>query len=475
MSYTNNPTIVKIENPNVTSLAEQLAENVTQKQESANFGINKNTYPLKPLVTFIDDDGFLSTLNQFAPLFDAKGVKFVSAVTSGKVGVAGYMTKEQVMSLQNNGHEIASHGVTHSWLSQNLDEIGNSYTALRNMGFNVENLVYPGGDFSVEAIREAKKYYDCATVVAASGGVNTAPIRSYALPRVTIAPVTPRIENGINVDGTLASYKAMVDYTIANNGWLIWMVHSNGAEYTAEQHQNVSDLIDYIKSKSVSIVTLKEGMKTYGNKIDVGDPLYDHFLVGANGKIKSNDLDKRITHLFVENDTTITGTTPYNAFPKGKVHTAIFTSGKAVGFPHDAGTLITHYLNYEWASFQYWHSSPSTNKVYYRKWNGGTSSWGAWGLLDYSQVTTTYQENIEITGSTVTANSYATFDLTMTQAANFNPNSDTVVASPRAGIEPGIIWSVVMSTDKTIRLRAYNTTASNVFLATRTWHIKVIK
>lgn len=280
----------------------QLADATQHEQENANFGTNKNSYSLKPMVTFIDDDGRSEVYTKLLPLYTAKGVPFVSCVSSKKIGTTGHMTLEQIQEIQSKGNEIASHGENHWGLTNYINEIGGSHKVLNNMGLKVDNLVYVGGDFNLDVIKESKKFYKSAVRV--GGGVNIAPVRQFALSRFYIATTTtdiatPQVFNGIQQNNTLESYKAIVDYAFANNAWLIFGTHCWYSEFDATQEDYLKQTIDYIKSKNMPIVTLNEGVKKYGNKIDIGDTSFvsdGNFIVGANGDILSTGLDKRLAN-----------------------------------------------------------------------------------------------------------------------------------------------------------------------------------
>ena len=69
----------------------------------------------KVSITF--DDGFASTYTNALPVLTERGIKATVYVTTDFIGSPGYMTWDQVISLQNDyGWEIGSHTVTHAEL-----------------------------------------------------------------------------------------------------------------------------------------------------------------------------------------------------------------------------------------------------------------------------------------------------------------------------------------------------------------------
>jgi peptidoglycan/xylan/chitin deacetylase (PgdA/CDA1 family) len=360
----------------VETLSSSVAQQTTKQQESVNLSVNKNAQAIQPLVTFVDDDGTTSAYTKMKTLFDSKGEKFVTAIISGWIGRPGFMTKSQIDDIYNAGHEIASHSVNHDWATTHPEQIKQSYDALNDLGYEVENLVYVGGYFDQNVISETKKYYNCAVVV--DRGLNTSPIRTFGLKRFAIGSMwAGNVQDGILEDGSYASYKAMVDKAVATNSWLIFMSHCNNPQHDAVQEQHMSNIIDYIKSLNVPIVTLKEGLKKYGNRVDIGDAETKHFLVGVDGKIKSSDMPPLTKK---ETSTTITNATPLTSFEFGNETITSIWGNPSSGFPNNAsGTLITRYFTHGDISYQEWHpyNFPDA-KYYHRRWNSGSGTWFPW-------------------------------------------------------------------------------------------------
>ena len=103
---------------------------------------------LRPLATFILDDGWAKDLTRIKPLFDQKGIVGCSAIISNNIGQTNYMTLEQIRILKDSGWEIMSHSKTHPVLTEisELDlneELGGSFRDLNSLGLEVENMVIP--------------------------------------------------------------------------------------------------------------------------------------------------------------------------------------------------------------------------------------------------------------------------------------------------------------------------------------------
>src|SRR5699024_8552215 len=81
---------------------------------------------VKPLVTFIDDDGRVEVLTKLKPLSEQYGIPFTSTVFVRLIEDetnTNYMNKEDLLHLQNDlGWEISSHSYNHLNLSTLSEE-----------------------------------------------------------------------------------------------------------------------------------------------------------------------------------------------------------------------------------------------------------------------------------------------------------------------------------------------------------------
>ena len=135
---------------------------------------------------------------------------------------------------------------------------------LTNRGLIYHNLVYPFGEHDERVRRIAKKYYRCACTTDPNG-LNKDVVSSFTLHRYPIG------YGGTAETNTLANLKAKVDEAVANNSWLIFMLHPQMSAHTDELTQTIDDLITYIKSIGVDILTLNDGYDIFGNALECGD------------------------------------------------------------------------------------------------------------------------------------------------------------------------------------------------------------
>ena len=323
----------------------QLAKNVTQDLKSniidTSFLNVSGGQSKRPLVTFIDDDGAESVYTRLKPIFESKGVPCTVAIVSDWVGKENVgnqgnlkaMSREQILELQDMGWEIASHEKTHQGMTNVTDkntiesEIINSKEELLKMGLKVTNLVYPFGQSNDELVNIAKNYYKSgvSTGVAGNNEINNVPIDRFNLRRVGLGSYAGQFD-------TLTHHKSVVDSAIENGGWLIFMTHVWAQDTSKDEL--IADVLDYIISKGVDIVTLEEGLSTFGDKVDIDGLLR----VTPDNQILSNVV---VPFLKLPINS-ITADTPISSFSSGAITSTQIGAGNTAGFPdNSAGVVIT--------------------------------------------------------------------------------------------------------------------------------------
>jgi peptidoglycan/xylan/chitin deacetylase (PgdA/CDA1 family) len=124
--------------------------------------------PANPVVITLDD-GYADLYTNAYPILAAHGFKAVAYIVSGFVGAPHYVNAAQVVRMDQNGIEIASHTVDHADLARfsyaaTMRELVDSKRALENLlGHFVVDFAYPSGQFnamSVAAVQRAG--YDTA-------------------------------------------------------------------------------------------------------------------------------------------------------------------------------------------------------------------------------------------------------------------------------------------------------------------------
>lgn len=227
-----------------------------------------------PMLTIIDDDGSAKFVTDLQPLIASKGVSISSAVIPGKVGTSNYMAWAQIETAYAAGAEILSHtyndiGATAvSEMTEN--EVWHDYVKARHAfeshSINTAKyLVYVGDSGnSQKAVSAAEKVYDGAiTANSGSAGGNTwnftGSLNKYTLRRFRIDSSGSTGDVNYNLD----TMKSLIDHTIQNGGWMIWMIHTSGSGWNASALASVTSAIDYAISEGLPIVSVDTGFKAY--------------------------------------------------------------------------------------------------------------------------------------------------------------------------------------------------------------------
>ena len=130
--------------------------------------------PAKPVVITLDD-GYADLYTAAYPILAARGFKAVAYIVSGFVGRSAYATAEQIVQMDRNGIEIASHTVDHADLARSsfastMRELVESKRWLEHLlGHPVLDFAYPSGQFNAQVVAEVKQAgYDTAVTTMSS-------------------------------------------------------------------------------------------------------------------------------------------------------------------------------------------------------------------------------------------------------------------------------------------------------------------
>ena len=130
----------------------------------------KNNINQQKVVILTFDDGYKSQYSNAKPILDKYGFKATFSIVCNYVGSGdNRMTWKEIKSLQQEGHNIASHTMNHYDLSKlpPLEveyEVAQSKQCLLDQGINPKSFAYPfnGGSDDPSVINTVAKYYDLA-------------------------------------------------------------------------------------------------------------------------------------------------------------------------------------------------------------------------------------------------------------------------------------------------------------------------
>ena len=358
----------------------QIKDIENEFDESSTY-INTNSKNTKCCITFIDDDGHVNVYNRLLPIFKSKNAKFASCLITDLIGTDAYcMSVSQVKECIENGMETLSHtknvstNLTDNYSdSEIIEQLKVSKDWLKNNGFMYEGFVYPQSGYNLKIRKLVKEYYKYAF---ADMGVNDLGYLDHSrIKRIAFGSWTdknPTI-NGNSEKNTLAYYKACVDYAYITGTWLIFMSHIN--QQTVEQDEILKQLIDYIKSLNIDIVTPSEGFKLKRNQVNVGDLEENYLFIGE-------EVNTNITGYKFKKSTGFNKDTSIVAYDKNCKTLQFFVNADNGGFPDGSGTLET-YRSKEWEGLSCQIFRPYVNsKTYKRVWNTITNTWNSWVWLE---------------------------------------------------------------------------------------------
>lgn len=331
-----------------------------------------NNSQLRPLVTFISDDGNREDLKMLS-LFNSKQVKACTAMISNYIGRGNYMTADELKRLHEAGWDIMLHDTSHRYMNTLTEEELNTAMkvgkeTIEALGIPCRGLATPYGATNSLVKRVAEKYFDYA-FGENIGRINNQPIISYDLERVN---------HGSNGQ-TMTHYQNAVKNAINTNGWCVFCTHYY--QLTEEQRVEMGELIDWIKLQGVDIVTVSEAMNIFGNVQEYRN--YDtdeYFAVSRSGKTFANG----INGYTIKSIGTINNNTPITEFDYEKTTIMNFNNSE-LGFPVKAGTLETYRDKYtDFNTYCYQKITPvfgNNNNLYYRQWDKSNKAWKPWNSI----------------------------------------------------------------------------------------------
>jgi peptidoglycan/xylan/chitin deacetylase (PgdA/CDA1 family) len=211
----------------------------------------------KGYVSINFDDGWLETYHNAYPVLNNAGFKTTAFIISERLtpNFPGYVKANDVIAMQNAGHEIGAHTRTHPDLtalssSAAQSEIRGSRDDLFAIGATPLNFfAYPFGAYNSSVIQQVK---DAGFKGARSsdGGYNLKNQDPYTLRRQPMVNVT-----------TFANIKSFIDKARTDKTWVVLLFHqvdNSGAPY-AVTPAVFNQMVDYLKQINMQPITLRDG------------------------------------------------------------------------------------------------------------------------------------------------------------------------------------------------------------------------
>ena len=326
----------------------------------------------RPLISFTSDDGSGADITVMGPILKRYNVPAtVSLITDTITNIDEYK------NLQDNyGWEIASHSTDSTLLStipiaDCEEKLKESKRILESYGFNIKSFVYPTGSANANVKRVAKKYYEAAYNY--DDRVNTENfIDSFSIHRVPLGSFYTNPSHN-----TLEYYKECVDKAYDNNGWCVFCLHPYKEDFDEIQQGYLEQLIQYIISKNIEMVTLSDGYRIFGNVVEAGSSYntvtedeYQRFVVSNDGRTN--------LPIFYEGEGAVRSTSVPKDFRDRMVTIAYISRYADATFP-DSASGITITIRANDITNQMW--LPSNSNRVYKRVATNTTSFGSFALI----------------------------------------------------------------------------------------------
>lgn len=183
----------------------------------------------EPLVSITFDDGWESVYSNGAPILEKYNIRTTQYILPGQFKAPNYLSLEQSHSLQKAGHEMMSHTMTHSDLTdisaeQLVYELSASKEIMQKEGFTTKaaHFAAPESATNPEVMGHIKSLYSSHrnTYADLSDGidrydVNVGPtLDSYNILAFSVRSTT-----------TESEIIAALEYAKKHNGWLVLVYH----------------------------------------------------------------------------------------------------------------------------------------------------------------------------------------------------------------------------------------------------------
>lgn len=202
-----------------------------------------------PIVTFVDDDGETSFIDQYVPILQKYHIKGCGSIIMGTQGMSGYATKEQLLDLQKKGWDMLNHSCDIDQLTDAnyKEKVDYALTLAKQDDFIAAKkiFVYPNGFFDLTIKSYTALYFNYG--LNADGNVNQ--IDSFQKMNTSRYFLDPSMSQ----KKTLDEIKDM----LKENTWLIISTHSGEKDGL----KNLESVLSYITKENVKIMTVTKAIQ----------------------------------------------------------------------------------------------------------------------------------------------------------------------------------------------------------------------
>jgi peptidoglycan/xylan/chitin deacetylase (PgdA/CDA1 family) len=213
-------------------------------------------------VSLTFDDGALSQWTTAKPLLDKYGFKTSFYVITdnaefpvdSKTGIEYAMSRDKLLSLQQQGHFVGSHTQNHRRLA-NLpgtlvnEELTVSKQKLESWGINPQAVSFPYGSYNDDVIRRASKRYRlCLTTME---GINPYDAIMDGRRLMRVDPTNK----------PFSDVKELIRETKQTGGWLVFYIHAVGSGHADDKYyyptSSFERVLQYLKRKGLKVIPIE--------------------------------------------------------------------------------------------------------------------------------------------------------------------------------------------------------------------------
>lgn len=214
------------------------------------------------IVSLAFDDGWRSVYENALPILESGNLKSTQYIVSRYLDAKhpAYMDARQVCDLEQRGHEIGCHSVSHRHLPEQTqaiiqEEVALSQRCLQDFGLSPQTFAYPYGDYDERVIDAVKR----------SGfkGARTAgEDRDSGFNDMSADPYLLKGQ-AVKIDTPLARIEEWVHHVRDNDLWLVLVFHQidhEGREWSTTP-ETLCRIVEHLLMVQARVVTVREGLK----------------------------------------------------------------------------------------------------------------------------------------------------------------------------------------------------------------------
>lgn len=220
----------------------------------------------EPIVSITFDDGWESIYTDGLPILQETGFRTTQYIISDTLDNYNYVSIAQIRSMQEAGHDIGSHTVSHADLTTLSDneltyELGQSKQTLTRYFGTITDFTSPYGAYNTHTLQVISKYYrsqknaegdpdaDELEAINVQTGFNMLNIKSYSVRKTT----------------SLEDIKKLLKAAEANNGWLVLTYHQveTSEETFSVSPQVLRQQLQLISASNIRSTTVGQVLDTF--------------------------------------------------------------------------------------------------------------------------------------------------------------------------------------------------------------------